>query len=479
MPQQIPLVAMPSRSGLDSSAPPTFLPKDSLTIADNIYYSFAGERLKRAGTALYHATSTMTLVSTSANVTAMADFWRHSTTLSPTQRFVYTASTAIFSHPGTTAAPTTISSTWGSNTSITTNILIAQGFAVFSNGSDTPVKWDQTTLSLVSTSTGMPTFTSAAYHLRRLFAVGGAAAPSRVDITAGGDITTWTGGDSGSFIIDEDDGDRIVGISAPFHKRLYVFKGPNTGSIHELSGNTLATLARDKIYTGHPALNQHGIITTQNDIFWISRYGIHSLRTTQKYGDTEAYFLSVPIQDLFRDDLLNSNRLDQAVGFWHPLYGLVGWCVPPVAENTNTWALIYHYIISDPGPQGKKFWSLWKFTGLAPYSVMSALTPSAQSAQPGRPRIYFGGSADGQVYKGDQTTLTDAQGSAYTAKIRTGIILDFEQAGNALQEKQFYSVTTFYEPVGSYTHDLNIIVDNRQLSTTITMSGIGDTLTSS
>jgi hypothetical protein len=471
---QIPLVAMPSRSGLDSAAPPTYLSKDGLSIADNIYYSFTGERRKRLGTALAHATSTMHLSSTSANVKSMEDFWRHGASLTPTQRFVYTASTGIFAWAGTTAAPATISSTWGTNASITDNIVIAQGYSVFSNGVDNPMKWDQTTLSQLSTAA--PLYTSAAYHLRRLFVVGTAATPSRVDISAGGDITTWTGGDTGNFVIDEDDGDRIVGVSETFHKRLYIFKGPNLGSIHEIAGNTLASLTRDKIYIGHPALNQHGIITTQNDIFWISKFGAHSLRTTQKYGDTEAYFISSPIQDLFRDEKLNASRLDQAYGFWHPLYGIIGWVVAPATATTNTWAIIYHYLISDPGPQGKKFWSIWKFNGMAPYSVMQAVTPAGQTQQPGRPRIYFGGSADGQVYKGDQSTLTDAQGSAYTAKVRTGIILDFEQAGAWTQEKQFYSITTFFEPVGGYTHDLNIIVDNRVTSTTLSMAGLGDRL---
>jgi len=79
------------------------------------------------------------------------------------------------------------------------------------------------------------------------------------------------------------------------------------------------------------------------------------------------------------------------------------------------------------------------------------------------------------VYAGDQTVLTDGNGSAYTARVKTGINLTLGQA-SPLHEKQFYSVTTYFEPVGSYSHDLNVTIDNRTQAFQVVMSGAGDVL---
>ena len=469
-----PFVSFPSQGGLNSEAPLSFLQPDELAVADNIEYGLHGERRKRRGTTNYNTTGVF-LVSSASNVTALADFWRYGDTLTGAQRFVATAGSSILRSTGGGGwTAITASSSWGTNTSKVTNIVTGQGFAVFSNGVDDPVKWDQTTLSTLGASA--PKFTSAAYHLRRLWTAGNSTAPSRVDLCAGGDITLWTGADTMPITLDEDDGDYNVGISQTFHKRLYVFKGPNKGSIHELGGNTLASLTHDKVFSGLPVLNHKAIITTPNDIFWLSRMGVHSLVVTAAYGDTLSAFLSKPIQNIF-EELLALGSLDEAVGFWDPLRGHVGWFVIPSGETTKEWALIYHYLISDSSPQGKKFWSVWKFSGgVAGYSAAVMLTP----ANPGisLPRLYIGGTADGMVYAGNQAMLNDGTAvapSPYAARVRTGALY----MGAPLTEKQFYSLTTFYRPMSTtFSHDLTVTVDNRVLSTSIIMGGGGDALTS-
>src|SRR5712692_6602820 len=340
----IPFVAFPSQSGLNSSSPQTYLLPDELTIADNVTYGLSGERRKRLGTARYNAA---VIGAATNNIVALAEHWRFGASLTATQRIVACSGAQIWSDSGT-GVFTSINAAFGSNTSLTTNIVTAQGFAVFSDGSSTPQKWDQTTMAALGT--GAPNFTAAAYHLRRLFTVGTAANPSRVDISAGGDITTWTGGDTANFILDDDDGDQVLGVSRTFHKRLYFYKGPNFGSIHEIAGNTLSTFTRDRVFNGLPALNHKGIITTPNDVYWLSREGVHSLVTTVQYGDTQSAFLSLPIQDLWRDNLIAQGSLNAAVGFWNPVLGLVGWCYRPSGASTNTQAIVYHYLLSDPTP---------------------------------------------------------------------------------------------------------------------------------
>ena len=108
------------------------------------------------------------------------------------------------------------------------------------------------------------------------------------------------------------------------------------------------------------------------------------------------------------------------------------------------------------------------------YSAQVMITPSSFTGS-GQQRLYLGGSADGFVYAGDQTTLTDGNGSAYTARVKTGINMTLGQA-SVLHEKQFYALTTYFEPVGPYNHDVNITVDNRTQSFQVVMSGQGDVL---
>ena len=465
------ILAMPSQAGLKSAAPATFLAPDELSVCENISFGLNAERKKRLGTTRYN-TST---ISGTANIVALGDFWRFGTSLTPTQKFVAAANGQLYQSPGD-GTWTSILNPFGSNTSLITNITVAQGYAVFSDGSSVPQKYDQTAVTALDGGAGTaPRFTAASYHLARLFVVGTAAHPSGFDVSAGGDITLWTGGDVLlNASLDPDDGDACIGISRTFHKRLYIFKGPNFGSIHEISGNTLSTLQHDRVFNGLPLLNNKAIITTPNDIFWLSRSGAHSLVTTQQYGDTTAAFLSEPVQDIWQTQL-NPSALDAAVGFWNPLYGYVGWFVTPAGSTTNEWALVYHYLISDPSPRGKKFWSVWKMGGdVAGYSAQVMVTPSAFSGA-GQPRLYLGGSADGFVYAGDQTTLTDGNGDAYTARVKTGINLTLGQA-SVLHEKQFYALTTYFEPVGAYNHDVNITVDNRTQSFQVVMSGQGDVL---
>lgn len=468
------LIAMPSQSGLNSSAPGTYLAQDELSVAENITYGLNAERKKRPGFTRYNGTSIGAF-----NVNALADFWRYDgVTLNPQQLFVATAGGQIWSSVGNGEWGSEAS--FGSDGSLTTNILIAGGFAVFSDGVNTPKKFDMTDVTDLGTSTGPfaggapPNFTAGSYHLSRIFAVGIPDNPSGFQVSAGGDVTVWSGTDTLTTTLDKDDGDAIVGISRPFHKRVYMFKGPNYGSIHEIAGNTLGTLERDKVFEGLPLHNHKALITTPNDIFWLSHFGIHSLVTTQNYGDTQTAFLSFPIQDLFTSEL-NQARIGNAIGFWNPLRGIVGWWVTSAGSSENDWALVYHYLISDPAPRGKKFWSIWKLGGgIKVKSSAVMLTPRTATLQAALPRLYVGGAGDGLVFAGDQTSLTD-DGSAYTARVKTGINLHVGSKG-PMQEMQFYSVSTFFNPVGNYDHQLNVTVDNRTQAFTVRMQGAGDVL---
>jgi hypothetical protein len=70
-------------------------------------------------------------------------------------------------------------------------------------------------------------------------ALGGGRAtnPSRLYYSANVDPEDWVGVGSGSIDIDINDGDMITGI-ASYQDNLFVFKGPNKGSIHRITGSS-------------------------------------------------------------------------------------------------------------------------------------------------------------------------------------------------------------------------------------------------
>ena len=444
-------IVHPAKGGLDTTTPATLLQPDQLVIADNCEYGIAGSRSKRLGTTRYNATQATSSVETSVTICALADFWRHGTCLDATQQFLMHAGRVLWKDDGDGVwdAMDSTAPTWGDGGS-KTGITIGQGYAVFSNGVDIPKKWDQATLS--DLSAGAPYFSYSAYHLRRLWVFGYPSSPSQVWYTAAGDITDFTGSDSGTILFDEDDGDRVMGLSQPWQGRLYVFKGPNLGSVWNLSGTTVNSFTKTRMFSAAPCVSHRSIVTTPNDIYWASQYGIHSLKATDQFGDTAQTLLSSPIQDTFQG--LSPARLDQIIGFHHPTRNIVGWFCSQ--GGVNDICLVYNYVIGA--------WSVWRFTGFSGASCMVAITPGTRKS-----RLYIGG-YDGYVYAADQPIQADENlDQAYRYQVRTPIYQRLGDTLTELHEKSFASLTTFYSPVATpSTMDITVWVDNFTGATTLT-----------
>jgi hypothetical protein len=463
MPATQRLIVHPFSSPLDSTSAPTAVPVGGVTGLDNGEYviSQSGQGLrysirKRLGTARYNSTA----ISTST-FTAIQDFWRYGGTLSPTQRFLACAGGGIYKDDGD-AIWDLLGSGFGSDDA-ESYITTAGDYAVFSNDANQAAKkYDGTTLSDL-TSSGNPKFLGSVYHLQRLWTFGeqttasgiGNPDPSRCTISAAGDITDFTGADTGNLLFGSGDGDILKGISQPFRGRLYFFKGPNHGSIWEVQGNTLATFQRSPSLKAAPCVSHGSIITTTNDIYWASRYGFHSLQATQKFGDTEESYLSHPIQADF--NRLNKTRLDQIRGFHHPTRNIVGWICPDSGSLTNKKVFIWNYAIGG--------WSIWTLAGFSVASVMVALTPSTQV-----PRLYLGGT-NGYMYAGDQTRLADENAdTAYSLRIKSPSHLRMP-GKDELTEASFQAFTPIIEPTGDVDMTLAVSVDGRSQSYTVSLGG--------
>lgn len=466
--RNLPFVVHPAKGGLNTTDPPGALGPGDLVVATNVEYDQTGTRRKRGGTAKYNATALQ--ITTDVTFLALADMWRFGTswTTAPTQKFVTIACTAadggIFKDDGDGVWDTLLGTGFGT-TAQPASITIGQGYAFFFHPAARTRYWDQTTLTAAYTAS--ETFGFGSYHLRRMWMGGDGGTQvmvSTVRYSAAGDVTDITGADTGSIVFDEDDGDKVIGISKPFRGRIYIFKGPNLGSVHEIAGTTPSTFTTRPIYKGGvPCIGHNSIITTPNDVFWASRYGIHSLIATDKFGDVEEAFLSHPIQPTYRG--LNLTRFSQAYGWYSPTKNQVGWYFPNGADTTNTLCLVYNLVT--------KNWSTWTHTGFAGASAMVALTPTTQV-----PRLYIGGYG-GYVYSGDQSTKNDVSSSGYTYQIRTPVLYSFGNPNEQIAEKTYDSVVTFYRPRSNQDQlTLTVGVEGRSQSYPMTLEGGGDLLDS-
>ena len=481
----------PALGGLDVASDPTILDPNFLTVADNIEYREGGQRRKRQGFSIYSsgATSTGTgnfVQASTATVRALADYWSYAGGVPPSQIWLAVADNWIYKSTGdgkwvqsTLAAGSTLSTAFGTATSKQTLITLANNYAVISDGASPPVVFSTAGVTNLSTT---PAFSTATFHLARLWYSGYTSSPSQITFTAADNIFDSTGADAGTAKINDGDGDQIIGISKPFYGSLYLFKGPQFGSVHQLSGQTPATFAVAQVAFGAPLQNARGLSSTPTDIYWISNYGIHSLETTVKFGNVEQAFLSLPIQKFWRDGTMTNASLDQAWGFWDPARNVVGWVVT-VAGGLQTLAFLYNYALSDPKPGGKKFWSVWKLGTLSLKSGTVALLPSGIASQygnTGEPRLIVGTSG-GLVYVGNQSGFQDA-GTNYQARVRTPLLTKFSQRDGGppipeTQEKSFSGIVTYYNPVGGNDPvTLTVTIDDRTQVASVPLMGTGATL---
>jgi len=489
-------VYLPAVGGLNTSPDTVLLKPTDLVTAQNIEYGHLGSRFKRGGSTISHGPVTLG-GSTSATVSGVADFWRFGTSLTPTQRLVFVAvtdSAGAICTGGLGGSVVVLKAPWsagGRQTAIT----LAEGKAVFSDGVDTPQVYDQSTVATLSAS--MPIFTASRYHLRRLWyygVAGGSTESSSVYYTAAGDIADATGSDTGSFIFDEDDGDAVQGVSAAWRERLFVFKGPHKGSVHYIGGTNPSDFTKGVMFQrAAPCVGHASVITTENDIYWMSRYGFHSLQATQKYGDTEVAYLSAPVQDQFKT--INLDKVAFAQGFHNPARNIVGWAVSSGTDgslyNQNTLVFVYHYLLG--------IWSIWTFDpAFRPASLAMVINPlvdptAASGGIPGpfqytlvqpsafqvaaqeatyKNLVLCAGDYQGAIHVCDQDTKADISGDVglpYPCTITTPPIHDLP-GKDALTEAEFTGVVSFVRPLAATTCSLAVAIDGRETTYSVDLT---------
>jgi hypothetical protein len=180
-------------------------------------------------------------------------------------------------------------------------------------------------------------------HNNRMWLGSTTANPSRIYYSADLDPTDWTSADSGSIDIDPNDGDRVIGMVSAFG-RLVIFKGPNHGSIHIISGTAPTgadAYSHQVVMRGIPAITPRAIIPVGNDIWFVSNRGIYSLANVQQYGDYAAALVTNGLQSFWRDTI-NRGQLTQAVGNYYSEKGIVVFSLAKNGSAVNNMLLLVH-----------------------------------------------------------------------------------------------------------------------------------------
>lgn len=310
-----------------------------LTDAENCLFELDGGPHKIGGTSKVNSAA----VASGAPVVGVYDYWKQGAAGSPARKRVLHAGTVIMNDndDGTFVNLFTglESGKVPSYSTFNDLLIIASDSSV-----DVPRSWDQTTAQNLAGTP--PRFSFSCYHKNRQWAAGNYAFPSRLYYSANVNPEDWVGAGSGSIDIDISDGDMITGI-ASYQDNLFVFKGPNKGSIHRITGSSPTgadAFARITFLRGLGAAWQNCIFSFADDLGFVSQFGsVHTLQTTQSYGDFLEASMSRPINIGWIRGHLNYNRLRNIWAVNDPLNEIVYFTASWDASTTNNIVLAMDY----------------------------------------------------------------------------------------------------------------------------------------
>ncbi len=424
-----------------------------LVDAENVYYELDGGPHKIGGTEKLNGSA----LESGAVVRGLYDYWYQGVAGTPTRRRIVGIADKILSDMNDATFTTTLASGWSSTA--------VPHFATFDdllimandNAADVPRSWDGTTAQALAGTP--PSFSFSCEHYGRMFAAGVAANPSTLYYSAAYDPEDWVGAGSGSILIAPNDGDMITGI-ASYKRELWIFKGPNKGSIHRLTGSSPSDFALEPfVKSGLGAAWHHGIFQFKDDLGFVSQFGtIHSLKSTPAYGDFNEGALSIPFHSWIREHL-NFNRLRYITACNNPEQGYVLFTMSVDSSSTNNMVLMLDY----RGYPNKMRWAKWPAIAAGSLAVFVDTN--------GRRRTMIGGN-DGYVRRSEMAARSIDGATAISAKVT----LPYLNYGNPILMKTLYGASLGIAPKGSYTATFGWTRDDNAQQTTTVNQGGGDVL---
>jgi hypothetical protein len=391
--------------------------------AENIFWTLEGGIRKVPGT-----TKTSAELAGGAEVMGLYDFWRIGATGSATRRKVAHVSTVIMEDQG--------SDTWQD---LTTGLedgkqpnyaTFADLLIISSDGNtDVPMSWDQTIFQNLAGSP--PNFAFSLEHKNRHWAAGAIANPSRLYYSAADDPEDWTGAGSGFIDVSPGDGDEIRGLTS-FKNEVWVFKGPNKGSIHRITGSTPSDFAKTLFIRGLACVGHSSITSFRDDVLFMTPSGsIRSLKATDAFGDYHDAAITFPINQYLLDNL-NKSQLKNVWAVTDPGASRLFVAVPTGSSATNDLLLVFDYQFASINKPDR--WSritAWNAQSLGIFTIA------------GLPTLYIGG-ADGFI----RSTTTATRAIDTTGTINARVKTPFLNYGSSTQFKTLANVGLTLSPQG-------------------------------
>jgi hypothetical protein len=279
-------------------------------------------------------------------------------------------------------------------------------------------------------------------HLGRLWCNDKESA-DRLHYSETGAYNVWQGaGDSGAYDVLPGDGDPegITAIFPPFKGLLFVAKRTK---LYKLPGQYPEEIQIIRVSSSLGCVAHQAVAgVDQDDVFFVSDKGIHSVVATDQFGDIKDRYISRDIQTSI-NDTWNRSRQKFIQAKYLPQINSIGFLVADEGDSTQQDLWLYNASIQQ--------WYRW------PDLNASCLCVADDSD---RQRFYFGRN-DGRVAQGLTTENYDrnlaGESRAITMTLVTGFIF---VDGNPTSTKAFKKLSIVYKPVGSYTLTTSFKIDN-------------------
>jgi hypothetical protein len=139
-------------------------------------------------------------------------------------------------------------------------------------------------------------------------------------------------------------GDEITAIWGDYYGQLLIF---TKRAVYRVTGSGTSSYAIQTVSQDVGCINELSVTQVGNDIWFLSNEGVHSLATSEKFGDLIKGFASGPIQDLWGGDPstvrpISKTNLGQSRMAYNRTLGLVYVAVPLLTDTTASNVFIYN-----------------------------------------------------------------------------------------------------------------------------------------
>lgn len=431
------------------------LPIPWLVRADNLIFNLQGGPLKMGGTTKVNSV----VLESGAAVRGLFDYWTQGAVGSPVQRRIIHVGTKV---KRDLADGTFVDIITGLSATSLPHYHTFDDLCIIHSDGHVPYSYDGTAAAAIA---GAPDGSFGCQHQGRDWMAGDPANPSTVYYSVAFDPLDWLGAGSGAIQVSPNDGDKITAMIS--HKNeLWIFKGPNKGSIHRIVGSAPtgsdAFALRHWVPTGLGCIGPNALFPYLDDVGFVWNDGtVYSLKATAAFGDFTSGALSLPINKYLRAHI-NPSRANRIWCAVSDQLGAMRMGIPIDSSATINQVLWMDYRFDPPR------WSRQPAIG----SQCQCIARVIDTGGSGLDEMLAGGS-DGFVRRLDRSAASIDGSSAIAYGWETPRLA----YGDPIRRKTLHGVSVAAESTGDYDVSFGWVRDLEPAQIfSINLAGAGDVL---